>query len=326
MISILMPVKNAEPYLQECIDSILSQTSIDWELIAVNDHSSDNSLKILKTAALQDKRIQIFNNEGHGIITALQLAYAKSKGDFITRMDADDINSSEKLALMRKQLLESGKGFLATGLVQYFAEGGVGDGFKKYERWLNALNKNGNAFQEIYKECPIPSPCWMVNRTDFDACGAFDSDIYPEDYDLCFRFYKHGLKPIPTQEVLLHWRDHATRTSRTDKNYIEDKLLAIKCYYFIDIDLDKKQELILWGAGRRGKFIANYLLAQDIDFTWVCNNDKKIGKDIYGMELQDAAKLTKGQSQVIISVANDLEQKEIVASCKGIEMKYYSFC
>ncbi len=326
MISILMPVKNAAPFLQECIDSILNQTYTDWELIAIDDHSSDQSFNVLKAASEHDSRVQVLNNEGEGIIKALQLAYAQSKGDFITRMDADDICMPNKLKDMHDQLLNHGTGYLATGLVQYFADNGVGDGFKKYELWLNTLNSQGAAFTEIYKECPIPSPCWMLRREDLDRCGAFNSAVYPEDYDLCFRFYKYDLKPIAARETLLKWRDHSGRTSRNDSNYIEEKLLAIKCYYFLEIDLNKDHELILWGAGRRGKFIAKYLVEQNIPFTWVCNNEKKIGKDIYGMRLQDASKLNKGHAQVIISVANDLEQADIVEVCKSLVMTYYKFC
>jgi len=56
------------------------------------------------------------------------------------------------------------------------------------------LTAKGNNFQEIYKECVIPSPCWMIYRTDMDKCQAFLPNRYPEDYDLCFRFYENGMR------------------------------------------------------------------------------------------------------------------------------------
>ena len=68
----------------------------------------------------------------------------------------------------------------------------------------------------------------MVHREDFDKCGGFQSNIYPEDYDLAFRFYRKGLTPIKCDEVLHYWRDYANRTSRTHEHYSDNTFLDIK--------------------------------------------------------------------------------------------------
>ena len=86
-----MPVKNAAPFLTECLDSIISQSYENWELLAVDDGSSDDSLQILKNYEQFDQRITAYRNDGVGIIDALRLAYNYSQGGMITRMDADDI-------------------------------------------------------------------------------------------------------------------------------------------------------------------------------------------------------------------------------------------
>ena len=83
---------------------------------------------------------------------------------------------------------------MATGLVKYFSETTLGDGYQKYEQWLNQLTLENRNFEDIYKECVIPSPAWMCHRDDLDNCGGFAQQQYPEDYDLCFRFYKNKLK------------------------------------------------------------------------------------------------------------------------------------
>ena len=101
-ISILMPVKNAESFLTECLDSIISQSYENWELIAVDDGSSDDSLQILKNYEQSDQRITAYRNDGVGIIDALRLAYNYSQGGMITRMDADDIMTSDKLEVLHK--------------------------------------------------------------------------------------------------------------------------------------------------------------------------------------------------------------------------------
>ena len=153
-----MPVKNAEPFLNDCIESILSQTDENWELLAVDDGSSDNSYQTLKSYADKDSRIQALRNSGSGIISALRLAYENSSGNLITRMDADDKMDSQKLEILKRNLNSSGKGHIAIGLVKYFSETTLGDGYLKYESWLNDLTSVGANYSDIYKECVIPSP------------------------------------------------------------------------------------------------------------------------------------------------------------------------
>lgn len=331
LVSIVMPFKNTASFLDECFSSIRNQSYINWELLAVNDHSTDDSLEIANRYAQQDERIQIFTNDGAGIIAALQKAYQKSSGDFITRMDSDDLMTQNKLSVMVKQLLQSGKGNIAHGLVKYFSEDELGDGFRKYETWLNGLSKEGTNFNEIYKECVIVSPCWMVYRSDFDECSGFNSTIYPEDYDLAFRFYAAGLKCIPSQDVLHHWRDYSTRTSRTHKHYAFNVFLDIKVYYFLKLNYNSEKNLVVWGAGKKGKLVAELLMKNNIPFSWICDNPKKIGKTIYDKELQSFTDLAHIEnSQSIITVANPEAQKEIekfFIERNKLPMKdYFFFC
>lgn len=311
-VSILMPVRNAMPFLEDCLKSIVQQEYSNWELIAVNDHSTDESKALLEQYSQQNGNIQSFDNQGKGIIDALQLAYSKCSGSYITRMDADDKMSPNKLSLMVEQLENYGKEHLAIGQVEYFSENKLGVGYQNYANWLNKLAAKGNSFDDIYKECVIPSPCWMLHRDDFEACGGFNSNIYPEDYDLCFRFYKGGLKVIPTTAILHYWRDYSNRTSRTDDNYADNRFLDIKCHYFLELNYDANRPLILWGAGKKGKVIAQYFIERNIPFSWATNNTKKIGKDIYGIELiSESMAKTIQNAQYVIAIANPDEQNEI---------------
>ena len=331
MISILMPVFNAAPFLRECLQSILQQTADNWELLAVNDFSTDDSRIILEHFAAKDQRIKVFQNTEKGIIPALRLAYEQSSGAFITRMDADDIMPRDKLMLLRELLIEAGPGHLATGYVQYFSEQTLGDGYQKYEQWLNGLAKNASNFSEIYKECVIPSPAWMIHREDLDRCGAFAPDLYPEDYDLVFRFYKNGLKVVACSELVHLWRDHPGRSSRNDPNYANQQYFELKLPYFLELDHNPKQELVLWGAGKKGKQIARMLSEQLIDFQWICNTESKWGTVVYGQKLRPVKILDQlTDPQIIIAVAGPDDQKEIldiVEKRNWIKGKnYYFFC
>jgi glycosyltransferase involved in cell wall biosynthesis len=331
LISIIMPVKNTGKYLRETIDSIINQNEKNWELIAINDHSSDDSLEILNSYENSDKRIQVFSNSGNGIIDALKMAYSKAIGEFITRMDSDDIMSKNKLEILKRNLKQYGPNHIATGLVQYFSEKGIGEGFQRYEKWMNDLTREGRNFEDIYKECVIPSPCWMLFREDLEKVKAFRPNVYPEDYDLTFRFYGAGLKVVPCNEILHLWRDYPNRTSRTDAHYQDHAFIDIKLDYFLKLDRDKSRDLILWGAGDKGKRTAKILIEKEIDFVWICDNPKKIGKDIYDKKMigwQEIEKYPNAQS--IISVASPLGQNEIrkyfESKSKKSQQDFFFFC
>ena len=305
-----MPVKNTSQFLTECIDSIIQQSYINWELIAIDDHSDDNSYDILQGYSSKNPKIQVYRNEGKGIIEALRLAYSKTKGSYITRMDSDDIMKINKLQELREAL--TAKNQIAVGLVEYISETIVGDGYRKYADWLNALTINENNFLEIYKECVIPSPCWMIHRNDLDACGAFNSDIYPEDYDLTFRLRNAGIQLKAATKKLHLWRDHSQRASRNDPNYLDNNFIDIKVKYFIESDYNPNTTLILWGAGKKGKKIASLLVATNIPFQWICNNPNKIGAHIYGVEMKDTQSIKATPDiQVIVAVAQRNAKSEI---------------
>lgn len=331
LVSILIPFKNTEVYLKECIDSILEQKYPHWEILAVDDHSIDDSRKVMDAYADLDSRIKVLQNKGTGIIEALRLAFSVSKGDFVTRMDSDDVMAPTKLASMVAALQTLGKGHLAVGKVTYFSERGISNGYERYEKWLNDLTETGSNFSELYKECVIPSPCWMAYRRDLEACGAFNTDRYPEDYDLTFRFFEKGLQCIPCKEVLHFWRDYDTRTSRTSVHYAQNYFLDIKLHYFLILHYQPNNNLVLWGAGTKGKTIAKQLVERQIDFKWLCDNPNKIGKQIYGKEMLHF-KAMQGilNPQSIITVANAAAQAEIrsyLALLGQCEMKdYFFFC
>ena len=331
LISILTPFKNSAIYLTECLESISNQTYKNWELVIVDDTSTDASYDIVAAYANNDQRIKLFKNDGHGIIDALKLGFANSKGDYITRMDSDDIMAPNKLAVLLRALEVNGRQHIAVGLVNYFREDGINDGYKRYEQWLNKLTLKGNNYSEIYKECVIPSPCWMIHKDDLIACNAFNPNRYPEDYDLAFRFYKFNIKCIPCDSVLHHWRDYETRSSRTDEHYAQNYFLDIKLHYFLELEYDKNRILTVWGAGFKGKYIAKMLKKRKVQFIWICNNPKKIGKHIYGIELHNFKHLSELENpQCIVTVANETSQERIRNYFTTHHMKsmedYFFFC
>ncbi|MEP5613155.1 MAG: glycosyltransferase [Cyclobacteriaceae bacterium] len=287
LVSVIMAIKDTELYLPECLDSIIAQTYSNWELIAVNDHSTDLTPEILKEYAEQDARIRVFHSERHKLIPALKEGYQHVQGSLINRMDSDDRMPHDKLDTLVHEWKKYGKGTVIAGGTEHFVdEGSVGDGFLKYEKWLNAVAAKGAHYEEIYQECVIPSHCWIIHKDDFDSVGGFEPEVYPEDYDLCFRFYKEGLTVVGIDKILHHWRDRSNRISRTWEEYKDNRYFALKVPYFYNIDRDKARPLVLWGAGRNGKDLAKLILEQEDSFEWVCDNERKIGMDVYGIRMK----------------------------------------
>lgn len=326
-ISVLLPIYNAGDYLAPCLDSLLAQTERNWELVAVDDFSADDSWAVLQRYAAADDRIRCFRNTNKGLISALRLAYGQSRGAFITRMDDDDLMPPVKLAVLKKLLLDNGPGHVATGMVRYFSDHELGEGYRRYETWINRLALEQCHYSAIYKECPLPSPCWMMYREDLDDVGAFNSDVYPEDFDLCFRLYQQRKSIIAAAEVLHLWRDHAGRASRTAAPYADNNFLELKLNYFLKIDHRPQSPLVVWGAGKKGKNVARLLAERKIPFHWICDNPRKWGKSLYGATWRDYRILASlPHPQVLVLVAAPESQPVIAGYLEEIKGQGYWFC
>ncbi len=286
-VSIIMAAKDTAEYLPTCLDSIIAQTYTDWELIVANDHSTDRTPEILEEYAARDSRIKVVHSERHLLIPTLKEAYAICSGTLINRMDSDDKMPDYKLELLVEEWQKYGKGNIIAGGTEHFVdEGEVGEGFLRYEQWLNDVARKGLHYEQIYQECVIPSHCWIIHKEDFESVGGFEPEVYPEDYDLCLRFYKHGLNVIGVDRVLHYWRDRSNRISRTWHCYKDNRYFDLKLQYFYEIDRDEKRPLVLWGGGRNGKDMARLLQDNGDTFHWVCDNERKVGKDIYGVRME----------------------------------------
>lgn len=312
MISILMPAKNAEKYIEACIDSILNQTFKEWELLVVNDGSSDQTEQIVKNYESQDLRIQLLQNKGNGIIDALHTAFKASKGNYIGRMDADDIMHEQKLELQIAKLVDN-PGTVVTNKVKYFSDRGMQDGYLKYERWLNELIDQESHYSQIYKECVLPSPSWLMERSTLLSVGGFENLIYPEDYDLCFKLYEKGIPITGICQTLHFWRDYDDRTSRTSAHYADNRFLELKVRYFLSCDHDVNSTLCVYGAGKKGKKIAQLLIEAGAPFKWFTNNESKLNAPIYGQQLFHENELTElRQGQVIYAIAQKTPNHEVL--------------
>ena len=312
MISILMPVHNTAPYLVSCLDSICQQSLKTWELIAIDDFSTDESSQILEEYAQLDHRISWYRNDEKGIIPALQKAYHLSQGEMIHRMDSDDIMPSDKLENLHRTLVAAGRGSVATGMVRYFStQLELQRGFLDYGQWINDHIANKTIFQDIFMECPIASPAWLIHREDLDRIGGVTGVQYPEDYDLVFRMYVHGLSAEGIPRVVHLWRDWSDRASRTKKEYADQLFFELKIRYFTEYKYRKNQPIVIWGAGRKGKNLFRLFHKTGLPITWITENPNKIGQQIYGTTLSTPKESITSGSQVIVAISDPKAKVDI---------------
>jgi len=117
----------------------------------------------------------------------------------------------------------------------------------------------------------------------------------------------------PVQEVLHYWRDHDDRASRNDPNYLDNRFLDLKIHYFAKLEVESQQTVQLLGAGKKAKYIASEFLDKKIPFEWYSNNSKKIGKDIYGVQILDEKKLMEnaGSQPILVAIANPKDKAKL---------------
>lgn len=299
LISILTPYRNAEKYLRETAESILEQTHTNWEWILVDDHSSENERDVLADL-LKDPRIHLLKNKGKGIIDALCTALAHANGEFITRMDADDVMPNFKLERMM-QALENEEIRIVTGKVTYFSDSGsISPGYLGYEKWLNEQVDRQDFYTQIYRECTLASGNWLMRKTDLMHCGGFNGLHYPEDYDLLFRWYESAYTIKGLNLVTHLWRDHYLRTSKTSRDYHQKAFFELKVKRFIALDRDSNQQLIVNGTGQKGRLTAKILIEKKVPFTWVSHEAEKFTDGIFGHPLTGLNKIPHfSQAQIL---------------------------
>lgn len=266
-LSLIMPFFNAGRFIAEALESLQAQAFKNWELIAIDDYSEDDSLEILQKFATKDVRIKIFPNPEKGILSALNFGFSQCQGKYLSRCDADDIYPPERFGKMLNLIKSCGPKTVVTGMVSYFSEKNVSRGYRKYEAWLNEINISGIAWSQVYRECVIASPNWLCSRADLQEIGAFENLGYPEDYDLVFRWYQNGFQIECLAEVSLYWREHPLRTSRLSENYQQKAFFSLKLKRFLEIE--KFSKLYLWGNGKKAKLCASLLIESGINFSWM---------------------------------------------------------
>ena len=218
-----MPVFNAARYLAPAIESMLAQTFADFEFIIVDDGSTDRSPEILARFAKKDARIAIISRPNTGIVGALNDGLARAKGEFIARMDADDLSRPDRLAV-QLAFLETHPGVVALGSSVTMVDP-AGRLLKNFKAFTDSetVRREITAMRDI----GVIHPTLMVRRSVLNRLGGYRQQYnLVEDVDLFFRLLDEGeLANVP--ELLVTYRQHETSTN--SKKHEIQRPLMLQC-------------------------------------------------------------------------------------------------
>jgi glycosyltransferase involved in cell wall biosynthesis len=226
LISVCMPVYNAAAYLAEAVESILGQTLADFEFLILDDGSTDGSLRVLRRYARHDPRIRLSSRPHRGVAASLNDLVDQARGEFLARMDADDISLPGRFA-RQVEYLRAHPECVLVGCRVWHADP-EGDPLEEY--LTLGEHEEIDAFHFLNRGPALLHPSVMMRRDAVQAVGKYRN--FPmEDVDLYLRLAERGrLARVP--EFLLHYRVHAQNISRS-KEHFERAYPAI-CEILID--------------------------------------------------------------------------------------------
>ena len=304
-VSVLLPFFNAEKTIQECIASILCQTFEDFEIVAIDDYSTDASAYLLNQ--FRDGRLRVIKNSNtKGLVSALNFGLDQCRSDFIARMDADDIMHPQRL-LKQFQCLGSRPGLaLVASQVKKFPESNIKAGYQEYIRWQNACLDADDIKNQIYIESPFAHPSVMFRKSVVIDIGAYRDGNFPEDYDLWLRMCHGGYEMVKIPEILLEWRESETRLSRVAPQYRRQAFDQLRANYLAQDERIKDRQLAYWGAGRKTRQRAKHLIEKGFaPSVWIDVDPRKIGNLINEVRVQEPAWLDREDKPFVLNYVSN---------------------
>jgi len=288
-VSILLPCRDAELFLPECIASLEAQTDSRYEVLTLDDGSTDRTRELLVAWVERDPRIRLLEPEGSGVTHALRRLAREARAGLLARMDADDIAAPRRLAA-QVALLKDRPELAACGTgVRYFPRSAVGSGYLRYETWINSLRDPADLVRDAFVECPIAHPTLMVRRRAFEEVGGYRDVDGPEDYDLVLRMIEADHQISNVAEVLHNWRLGPHRLSERSERYTADAFRRLKIAFLRRSFLPDGRPIVIWGAGKVGKAFARAWIASGEIAAFVDLDPRKIGQTIHGAPVIEPA-------------------------------------
>ncbi len=198
IVSVIMPSYNAQRFIEEAINSVISQTISDWELIVIDDCSSDDTYTLACQLAQGDQRITVLKNEKNcGVSESRNRGINLSKGKYVAFLDSDDVWHSEKLERQLEKIKSTDAGicYCSYSIIDTMGQKARAD----------YVVPSQVAYEDILKENCIQCSAMLI-PADIIKATKFTTDFYHEDYVLGLDILRKGYKAVACTEILLNWR------------------------------------------------------------------------------------------------------------------------
>jgi glycosyltransferase involved in cell wall biosynthesis len=320
-VSVVMPVWNAGATVARAAASIRAQTFADWELILIDDGSTDGTAGEVRRLAAAEPRIRLIAQPHAGIVAALNAGLAAARGDLIARMDADDESAPGRLAAQvafLRQPENASIGLVGCG-VKFGGDPVANAGYALHVDWTNTLVAPDEIALNRFVESPFAHPSVMFRRELVDRLGGYRDGDFPEDYELWLRWLDAGVRMAKVPGLLLTWHDPASRLSRTDGRYAAENFFRVKAAWiarWLQRSLaanGSSRPILVWGAGRPTRKRAAFLAAYGIQIAGYIDVDpKKLGRSIAGIPVMGVDELPAPAAAFVLGYVSSRGARELI--------------
>lgn len=354
-VSIVLPTYNGEKYLRESIESIIVQTFSNWELIIVDDCSTDSTPIIIEEYVGKDARIKSVRNEkNQKLPRSLNIGFKESIGDYLTWTSDDNLYRPNAIEVMSRYLDEHQDAYMVKAGMQLIDEK---DNITKiYDNtWCRYLGIGNNV-----------GACFLYRRDVLDKIGEYDTNFFGvEDYEYWLRVEQNFGEIYRIDEILYQYRQHSESLTETKKAFIESQIIRLKikqadyiletmkhdksalCQLYYDLLAKKgtgilggeikkllpmieeermpdiEQVIVVFGAGSYGiKTIEEF---GDKVYCCVDNDEKKVGKFVNGVKIVDFESLKELDKEYCVVIS--IDSRYIYEIMKQLyENGIYNYC
>lgn len=226
LISVVLPVYNGGKYIAEALESILSQTFSDYELIVIDDGSTDDTYRILQEYQAKDYRVCVVSRENRGLIATLNEGVALARGTWLARMDSDDVALPCRFERQLEELETTGADICGSWVQRF---GTLDKRVVRFQQSDEAI-KMEMLFSTPFAHPSVMMRTSMIKRLQYDPAWKT-----AEDYDLWERAIEDGYSMTNVPEILLRYRVHAEQVSTQFQNIQRMKTQEIRRRYWVFI-------------------------------------------------------------------------------------------
>jgi glycosyltransferase involved in cell wall biosynthesis len=248
-LSVLLPVRDAGPYLEPSLGSLWRQSFSDFEVVAVDDGSSDGSGEALERAASREPRLRVLRQPPHGLPAALNLALAHARGSLVARHDADDLSYRRRFELQVAFLKADPRTDVVGSRLRLFPATRIGAGMRRWATWHNGLLTHQAMAREMLIDSPLAHGTAMMRRSRLERVGGWAEHDWPEDLDLWLRLLESSARFAKLPRVLYAWRRHPGSATLCQPRYGRERFDALRLEVLCRGLLNGARRVTLVGVG-----------------------------------------------------------------------------